>query len=146
MHNPSDKHLQSWYCRQLRSALLFHEPRIAALQVNLKEAYCHTLAISLEIMLYHDDEPLTFDLVWDNGGWRSATLGMRLTQSPSSRSSRQKRSATRTHAGIHSVCIGLNRDHQFVPIQYIELPAANFLLDGVFRQPGNPTAVEGNLL
>lgn len=48
--------------------------RIAALQVNLKEAYCHTLAISLEIMLYHDDEPLTFDLVWDNGGWRSATL------------------------------------------------------------------------
>ncbi|HHV9017084.1 TPA: anti-adapter protein IraD, partial [Shigella flexneri] len=20
------------------------------------------------------DEPLTFDLVWDNGGWRSATL------------------------------------------------------------------------
>ncbi|EKB2371846.1 anti-adapter protein IraD, partial [Escherichia coli] len=22
----------------------------------------------------HDDEPLTFDLVWDNGGWRSATL------------------------------------------------------------------------
>lgn len=74
VHNPSDKHLQSWYCRQLRSALLFHEPRIAALQVNLKEAYCHTLAISLEIMLYHDDEPLTFDLVWDNGGWRSATL------------------------------------------------------------------------
>ena len=66
--------LQSWYCRQLRSALLFHEPRIAALQVNLKEAYCHTLAISLEIMLYHDDESLTFDLVWDNGGWRSATL------------------------------------------------------------------------
>lgn len=48
--------------------------QIAALQVNLKEAYCHTLAISLEIMLYHDDEPLTFDLVWDNGGWRSATL------------------------------------------------------------------------
>ena len=43
-------------------------------QVNLKEAYCHTLAISLEIMLYHDDESLTFDLVWDNGGWRSATL------------------------------------------------------------------------
>ena len=74
VHNPSDKHLQSWYCRQLRSALLFHEPRIAALQVNLKEAYSHTLAISLEIMLYHDGEPLTFDLVWDNGGWRSATL------------------------------------------------------------------------
>ena len=24
-------------------------------------------------MLYHDDESLTFDLVWDNGGWRSAT-------------------------------------------------------------------------
>ncbi len=72
--NQSDKHLQSWYCRQLRSALLFHEPRIAALPVDLKEAYSHTLAISLEIMLYHDDEPLTFDLVWDNGGWRSATL------------------------------------------------------------------------
>lgn len=36
VHNQSDKHLQSWYCRQLRSALLFHEPRIAALQVNLK--------------------------------------------------------------------------------------------------------------
>lgn len=63
-HNQSDKLLQSWYCRQLRSALLFHEPRIAALQVNLKEAYCHELAISLEMMLYHDDEPLTFDLVW----------------------------------------------------------------------------------
>lgn len=74
VHNQSDKHLQSWYCRQLRSALLFHEPRIAALQVNLKEAYSHTLAISLEIMLYHDDEPLTFDLVWDNGGWCSAML------------------------------------------------------------------------
>ncbi|MGQ7074891.1 anti-adapter protein IraD, partial [Escherichia sp. SP-MK2] len=55
-------------------ALLFHEPRIAALQVNFKEAYCHTLAISLEIMLYHDGEPLTFDLVWDNGGWCSAML------------------------------------------------------------------------
>ena len=74
VHNQSDKHLQSWYCRQLRSALLFHEPRIAALQVNFKEAYCHTLAISLEIMLYHDGEPLTFDLVWDNGGWCSAML------------------------------------------------------------------------
>ncbi|MCH4705409.1 anti-adapter protein IraD [Escherichia coli] len=74
VHNQSDKHLQSWYCRQLRSALLFHEPRIAALQVNIKEAYCHTLAISLEIMLYHDGEPLTFDLVWDNGGWCSAML------------------------------------------------------------------------
>ena len=61
-HNQSDKLLQSWYCRQLRSALLFHEPRIAALQVNLKEAYCYELAISLEMMLYHDDEPLTFDL------------------------------------------------------------------------------------
>lgn len=60
-HNQSDKLLQSWYCRQLRSALLFHEPRIAALQVNLKEAYCYELAISLEMMLYHDDEPLTFD-------------------------------------------------------------------------------------
>ncbi|EMX5570919.1 anti-adapter protein IraD, partial [Escherichia coli] len=46
----------------------------AALQVNFKEAYCHTLAISLEIMLYHDGEPLTFDLVWDNGGWCSAML------------------------------------------------------------------------
>ena len=94
VHNPSDKHLQSWYCRQLRSALLFHEPRIAALQVNLKEAYCHTLAISLEIMLYHDDESLTFDLVWDNGGWRSATLECQLSTISSSRSSRQKRSAT----------------------------------------------------
>lgn len=68
-HNQSDKLLQSWYCRQLRSALLFHEPRIAALQVNLKEAYCHELAISLEMMLYHDDEPLTFDLVWQKGSW-----------------------------------------------------------------------------
>lgn len=68
-HNQSDKLLQSWYCRQLRSALLFHEPRIAALQVNLKEAYCHELAISLEMMLYHDDEPLTFDLVWQKGNW-----------------------------------------------------------------------------
>ncbi|MGQ4133565.1 anti-adapter protein IraD, partial [Escherichia coli] len=38
-HNQSDKLLQSWYCRQLRSALLFHEPRIAALQVNLKAVY-----------------------------------------------------------------------------------------------------------
>lgn len=94
VHNQSDKHLQSWYCRQLRSALLFHEPRIAALQVNLKEAYSHTLAISLEIMLYHDDEPLTFDLVWDNGGWRSATLENVSYTISSSRSSRQKRSAT----------------------------------------------------
>ena len=48
---------------------LFQEPRIAALQVNLKEAYCHELAISLEMMLYHDDEPLTFDLVWQKGSW-----------------------------------------------------------------------------
>lgn len=60
-HNQSDKLLQSWYCRQLRSALLFHEPRIAALQVNLKAVYCHELVISLDMMLYHDDEPLTFD-------------------------------------------------------------------------------------
>lgn len=51
--------------------LLFHEPRIAALQVNLKEAYCYELAISLEMMLYHDDEPLTFDLVWQKGSWAS---------------------------------------------------------------------------
>ena len=75
VHNPSDKHLQSWYCRQLRSALLFHEPRIAALQVSLKEAYCHDLTISLEMMLYHDNEPLTFELVWQHGGWYSATVG-----------------------------------------------------------------------
>lgn len=74
MYNSSDKYFQSWYCRQLRFVLLFYELRIAALQVNLKEAYCYILAISFEIMLYYDDESLTFDLVWDNGGWRSATL------------------------------------------------------------------------
>ena len=68
-HNQSDKLLQSWYCRQLRSALLFHEPRIAALQVNLKAVYCHELVISLEMMLYHEDEPLTIDLVWQKGSW-----------------------------------------------------------------------------
>lgn len=74
-HNKCDKRLQSWYCRQLRSALLFHEPRIAALQVSLKEVYCHDLAISLEMMLYHDDEPLTLELIWQHGGWYSAMLG-----------------------------------------------------------------------
>ncbi len=68
-HNKCDKRLQSWYCRQLRSALLFHEPRIAALQVSLKEVYCHDLAISLEMMLYHDDEPLTLELIWQSNGW-----------------------------------------------------------------------------
>ncbi|AUS68305.1 anti-adapter protein IraD [Escherichia albertii] len=74
-HNQSDKCLQNWYCRQLRSALLFHEPRIAALQVSLKEAYCRDLAISLEMMLFHDDEPLTFDLIWRNGSWQSLGQG-----------------------------------------------------------------------
>ncbi len=106
VHNPSDKHLQSWYCRQLRSALLFHEPRIAALQVNLKEAYCHTLAISLEIMLYHDDEPLTFDLVWIMAvrpvrRWRmSAKHNLQLAQFT------PEAFGNRIHAGIHSARIG----------------------------------------
>ncbi len=53
VHNQSDKHLQSWYCRQLRSALLFHEPRIAALQVNL--GYDSNLLIVFYVQIMPDD-------------------------------------------------------------------------------------------
>ena len=49
--------------------LPIHRYQYYLLQVNLKEAYCYELAISLEMMLYHDDEPLTFDLVWQKGSW-----------------------------------------------------------------------------
>ncbi len=95
-------------------------------------------------MLYHDGEPLTFDLVWDMAVgvvrcWRmSAKHNLQLA------SSRQKRSAT----GFMRVFIRYAWPESGSPVRPDSVQRASrceFLLDGVLRQPGNPTAVEGNL-
>ena len=47
---------------ELRAAILRNEPRIQALTVSVKDAHHQTLALHLEVMLWHDDDPLTLDL------------------------------------------------------------------------------------
>lgn len=68
--NAGDERVLRWYCRQLRAAILRHEPRIQALIVSVKDAHHQTLALQLDAMLWDDDEPLTLELAYQNGGWR----------------------------------------------------------------------------
>ncbi|EPF2245488.1 MULTISPECIES: type VI secretion system baseplate subunit TssE [Citrobacter freundii complex] len=68
--NAGDERVLRWYCRQLRAAILRHEPRIQALIVSVKNAHHQTLALQLDAMLWNDDEPLTLELAYQNGGWR----------------------------------------------------------------------------
>lgn len=68
--NAGDERVLRWYCRQLRAAILRHEPRIQALIVSVKNAHHQMLALQLDAMLWNDDEPLTLGLAYQNGGWR----------------------------------------------------------------------------
>ena len=68
--NAGDEWVLRWYCRQLRAVILRHEPRIQALIVSVKDAHHQTLALHLEVMLWHDDDPLTLDLTYLHGSWR----------------------------------------------------------------------------
>lgn len=68
--NVGDERVLRWYCRQLRAVILRHEPRIQALIVSVKDAHHQTLALQLDAMLWNDDEPLTLELAYQNGGWR----------------------------------------------------------------------------
>lgn len=68
--NAGDERVLRWYCRQLRAAILRHEPRIQSLIVSVKDAHHQTLALQLDAMLWNDDEPLTLELAYQNGGWR----------------------------------------------------------------------------
>ncbi|WP_204578846.1 type VI secretion system baseplate subunit TssE [Citrobacter cronae] len=68
--NAGDERVLRWYCRQLRAVILRHEPRIQALIVSVKDAHHQTLALQLDAMLWDDDEPLTLELAYQNGGWR----------------------------------------------------------------------------
>lgn len=68
--NAGDERVLRWYCRQLRAAILRHEPRIQALIVSVKDVHHQTLALQLDAMLWNDDEPLTLELAYQNGGWR----------------------------------------------------------------------------
>lgn len=68
--NAGDERVLRWYCRQLRAAILRHEPRIQALIVSVKDAHHQTLALQIDAMLWNDDEPLTLELAYQNGGWR----------------------------------------------------------------------------
>lgn len=68
--NAGDERVLRWYCRQLRAVILLHEPRIQALIVSVKDAHHQTLALQLDAMLWDDDEPLTLELAYQNGGWR----------------------------------------------------------------------------
>lgn len=65
-----DERVLSWYCRQLRTAILRHEPRIQALMVSIKDTHRQTLALHLDVMLWNDDQPLTLELAYQSGGWR----------------------------------------------------------------------------
>lgn len=68
--NAGDERVLNWYCRQLRAAILRNEPRIQALTVSVKDAHHQTLALHLEVMLWHNDDPLTLDLTYLHGSWR----------------------------------------------------------------------------
>ncbi|HGW6105199.1 TPA: type VI secretion system baseplate subunit TssE [Citrobacter werkmanii] len=68
--NAGDERVLRWYCRQLRAAILRHEPRIQALIVRVKDAHHQMLALQLDAMLWNDDEPLTLELAYQNGGWQ----------------------------------------------------------------------------
>ncbi len=68
--NVGDERVLNGYCRRLRAAILRNEPRIQALTVSVKDAHHQTLALHLEVMLWHDDDPLTLDLTYLHGSWR----------------------------------------------------------------------------
>ncbi|POT56136.1 type VI secretion system baseplate subunit TssE [Citrobacter amalonaticus] len=68
--NVGDERVLHWFCRQLRAAILRHEPRIQALMVSVKDARHQTLTLHLDVMLWRDDEPLTLDLTYLHGSWR----------------------------------------------------------------------------
>ena len=49
-----------------------------ALRMNMMISYQELVRtfLSLDMMLYNDDEPLTFDLEWKKGGWHSSMPGI----------------------------------------------------------------------
>lgn len=68
--NGGDERVLDWFCRQLRAAILRHEPRIQALTVRAGEAHHQTLTLHLDVMLHNDDRPLTLNLTYLHGSWR----------------------------------------------------------------------------
>lgn len=68
--NVGDKRVLSWFCRELRAAILRYEPRINVLRVSVKDAYHQPLALYLEAILQDEPEPLRLDITYYNGRWR----------------------------------------------------------------------------
>lgn len=68
--NVGDNRVLNWFCRELRAAILLYEPGISMLRVSVKDAHHQTLALSLEVMLQDESEPLRLDIAYSNGRWR----------------------------------------------------------------------------
>ncbi|HCL5253554.1 TPA: anti-adapter protein IraD [Salmonella enterica] len=68
--NVGDNRVLNWFCRELRAAILLYEPGISMLRVSVKDAHHQTLALSLEVMLQDESEPLRLDIAYYNGRWR----------------------------------------------------------------------------
>ncbi|WP_213134777.1 GPW/gp25 family protein [Citrobacter sp. FP75] len=68
--NAGDERALGGYCRQLRAAILRHEPRIQALSVSVRDVHQQTLALHLDVVLREDDEPLTLELTYLHGSWQ----------------------------------------------------------------------------
>lgn len=68
--NANDEPVMYGFCRQLRAAILRHEPRIQALRVSVKDVHQQTLALHLDVGLRGDDAPLTLELTYLHGSWQ----------------------------------------------------------------------------
>lgn len=65
-----DERAVQQFCRQLRDALLRHDPRISGLSIAPVDVHQQTLALQLTMTFRDDDAPLMLNIAWRHGGWR----------------------------------------------------------------------------
>lgn len=70
-----DERAVQQFCRQLRDALLRHDPRIQSLTVEAVGVDKQRLALCLVITLREHGYRLIMNIHWQQGGWQSSTPG-----------------------------------------------------------------------
>lgn len=68
--NAGDERAINGFCRQLRTAILRHEPRLKALRVSVNLTQHHGLTLHLDAILWDESAPLNLVLDYQNGGWQ----------------------------------------------------------------------------
>lgn len=70
-----DERAVQQFCRQLRDALLRHDPRIQSLSVEAVGVDKQRLTLCLIMALRQSDNRLIMNIHWQQGGWQSSTPG-----------------------------------------------------------------------